>query len=145
MNEWSGGGNVSLKETIEQIDKSLEEYEKNCGIPNTGANEEIEKYFNLSRTQLQKLSADECGEMAYMLAQYNFHLQKCSNTETSRRNWAEDMLKKMTISKVGDYRGYSYEERRLAAIADNEATVKLDKVRIWANMRIDKLNYLRPE
>lgn len=128
--------------TLKRIDAALEEYEKGCGLPKVQIHSEAEQYLNMNHDDINRLSAEYCGEAAIVLAQYSFHLQRCYNAELARMTWAEDSIKRTITENINQVKGASFEERKMQATKQNEYAFKLDQIRTWAKCRADKLSYL---
>lgn len=133
---------LTAKQQLEKIDAALKQYEKTCGLPDIVPHSEAEQYLNISHKELQRLSSEECGEAAVVLAQYSFHLQRCLNAEIARMTWAEDTVKHTITDQLKQQGGNSFEERKMASIKHNEFAYKVDQIRMWAKCRADKLAYL---
>jgi hypothetical protein len=127
---------------LEKVDKALVEYEKGCGIPDTKFHNEAEQYLSMTHNQLQKLTAEQCGEAAIVLAQFGFHLQRNYNTEMARVTWADESCKSTVAPALNQYKAPSFEERKLLAIRDNDYATKIDAIRRWAKVRAERLAYL---
>jgi hypothetical protein len=80
--------------------------------------------------------------MVYLLQQYCFHLQRLINREHARHNWAEAWLQRLGGEKVGDYQGYSYQERLSKAISEYDYLQKLFSIKLQTKERIDRLSFL---
>lgn len=91
---------------------------------------------------LRKLSAVECAESAFVLGQYAHRLQQARNREQARVTWAEQSIRRLIASKVNNYKGVSFEERRLQAVKGDDAAQKLDAIRVKAQLRIDRVSFL---
>jgi hypothetical protein len=136
---------TSAKEQLEHWDKILDEYENRIGLPpiaSPGDKDELEKYLSMDRNVIEKFTGDECAMVAYRLSQYAFYLQRLLNQETARLNWSKSKLKSEIASTVGNYTGYSYEERSGKAINGNEHAMALQKIAIFAQQRADRLTFL---
>jgi hypothetical protein len=72
---------------------------------------------------------------------YALHLQTVYNKEQSRVNWANDNLRRIMANTVHNNQGRSAEERRLIAIKENEYARKLDELKTWAQMIVDRLAF----
>lgn len=136
-------GEVELpKARMDRVTKALDDYEKSVGIPTIEPHSEAEQYLNMTHFQLSKLTAIECGEAAAVLAQYAFHLQRSHNKEAARSNWAEESTDREIAPKLSQYNAYSFKERRMLAVADNEYALNLDKIKSWGKARAERLAYL---
>ena len=132
----------TIEERLGNIDQLLSEYESAIGIPkiykiNT---QKIQEYLQMDRDELKTLNAEDCSEISFALSQASFYVQKEHNKENAKYNWAEAQINGLIAAKVSEYKGYSFDERKLKAIADNSAAIKLQKIKVEAKLRIDRLN-----
>jgi hypothetical protein len=130
------------KQKLERINKALDEYEESKGLIKYKPHNEADRFINMKHSDMQKLTPDELGEAAILLAQFAYHIQRAFNEEVGRVNWAEDEVKRTIAGEVNQYQGSSYEERKLLAIKENEYARKLDYIRSYAKARADRLGYL---
>jgi hypothetical protein len=138
---------LTTKEQVEQWDKVLDEYESSIGLGqysqvHSFTESELNEYFNMNRDAVEKLTPEDCAQISYRLAQYAFFLQRTINRETARHNWAEETIKETIADEINNYKGYGYLEKSLQAIKHNEKATALNKIRKYAQQRIDRLGYL---
>lgn len=138
---------LTTKEQVEQWDKVLDEYESSIGLGqysqvHSFTESELSEYFNMNRDSIEKLTPEDCAQISYRLAQYAFFLQRTINRETARHNWAEETTKETIADEINNYKGYGYLEKSLQAIKHNEKAMALNKIRKYAQQRIDRLSYL---
>lgn len=130
---------------LAEADRLLDQYERSLGLP-AAFDGEVEKeatrLLNLPPSVLKKMSAGECGEAAFCLRQFARHLQRSINRELARVAWAEENIKAVIAKTVHQYRGASFEERKLQAVRENEAASALDKVRVHAKLRVERVSFL---
>ena len=133
---------LSIEERLGKIDLLLQEYESGLGIPKTFKinTQDVEGYLQMSRDELKILDMEECAEISFALSQASFYIQKESNKERAKFNWADAQINGIIASKVSEYKGASFEERKLKAISDNSATMTLNKIKVNAKLRIDRLD-----
>ena len=71
------------KEELEHWDKILDEYESSIGLPassnNSESSQELNQYLSMSRDVIEKLTPEDCFQMAYRLGQMAFHIQRILN------------------------------------------------------------------
>ncbi len=136
---------MNTKDKVKEWDSVLDEYEKGIGLPtyNGGqfANEELEKYFSMDRKVLESMTPQDCGEIAYRLGQFSFHIQRSINRELARVNWAEENIKESIADELNSYKGYGYIEKSTQAIKHNDKANSLNQIRKYAKMRADRLQY----
>lgn len=134
------------KEELEYWDKILDEYELSLGIPpslaSVESSDELNSYLSMNRDAIEKLTPEDCFQIAYRLGQMAFHIQRNLNREIARHNWAEDSLKLVIADDINNYKGYGYMEKLYQAIKNNDKANSLHKIQKYAKQRMDRLSYL---
>lgn len=131
-------------EQMKILDKALDEYECRAGLPaflEKSLHKDIEKYLSMSRDQMEKLTIQDCAEIAVVISSFSFHLQRCLNRENSRVNWASNKLKEIISGKENQYRG-SWDSQFNQAVQENSFTRKLLKLKNYSQQRSDRLTFL---
>jgi uncharacterized protein (UPF0335 family) len=138
--------NKSSKEELQEWDNILDEYESTIGLPkyvSTALPEtELNQYLTMSRDEIEKLSPEDCAQISYRLGQFSFHIQRTINRELARLNWSEDNIKVVIADEINNYKGYGFVEKSLQAIKHNDRASSLNKIKIFAKQRSDRLSYL---
>lgn len=138
--------NKTSKEEVAEWDRILDEYESSIGLSQYNSNilpeHELSQYLTMSRDVLEKLTVDDCGQIAYRLGQFSFHVQRTLNREIARINWAEETLKETIADDINNYKGYGYIEKSAQAIKHNDKAAALNKIKKYAKQRADRLTYL---
>lgn len=139
--------NRSAKEDLQHWDKILDEYEKSLALPEYAASygvseQEINTYLSMSRDEIEKLSPEDCAQIAYRLGQFAFHIQRTINREIARQNWSEETIKETIADELNNYKGYGYVEKSLQAIKHNEKAQALNSIKKFAKQRTDRLSYI---
>lgn len=134
------------KEELKYWDDILDEYEQSIGLPqyrddNLGS-EELNQYLSMNRDMIEKLTPEDCAQIAYRLGQYSFHLQRTVNRELARYNWAEETIKELISDEINNYKGYGYIEKASQAIKHNDRAQSLNNIKKYAKQRSDRLSYL---
>lgn len=136
----------TAKEELQYWDNILDEYEKAISVPSYIANSlsesELNEYLTMNRDQIEKLSPEDCAQIAYRLGQFAFHIQRTLNREIARHNWAEESIKETIADEINNYKGYGYIEKSLQAIKHNDKASSLNNIRKYAKQRIDRLSYI---
>jgi hypothetical protein len=137
----------TTKEQLEHWDKILDEYESSIGLGRYNdvhgfTEDELNTYFTMNRDAVEKLTPEDCAQISYRLAQYAFFLQRTLNREIARHNWAEETTKETIADEINNYKGYGFVEKSLQAIKHNEKASSLNKIKKYAQQRIDRLSYL---
>lgn len=135
------------KEELQYWDKILDDYEQSISLPaysisGSVSETEINSYFSMTRDEIEKLSPEDCAQIAYRLSQFCFHIQRTLNREIARHNWAEETIKDIIADEINNYKGYGYIEKSLQAIKHNEKANSLNGIKKYAKQRIDRLSYM---
>ena len=137
---------MNTKEQVNEWDKILDEYEQSIGMGSYASNSfpegELNQYLTMTRDELEKTTPEVCGEMAYRLGQFAFHVQRSINREISRMNWADESIKETISEEINNYKGYGYTEKAYQAIKNNDKAAALQKIKKYAKQRSDRLQYL---
>ena len=136
----------SNDERLAELDRILDEYESRLGIPvltgEDAVTVEARRILSIAPQNLRKMSALDTAEAAFVMGQYAHRLQQAINREQARVTWATQSILKIIGNKVKDYRGVSFEERRLQAVRDNDSAIRLEEIRVKAQLRIDRVSFL---
>ena len=136
----------TAKEELHYWDTILDEYEKGLSIPiyspSSLPESELNDYLYMNRDTIEKLTPEDCAQIAYRLAQFSFHIQRTLNREIARCNWAEETIKEIIADEVNSYKGYGYIEKSLQAIKHNDKASSLNSIKKYAKQRIDRLSYI---
>lgn len=137
---------MNTKEAVAEWDKVLDEYEKEIGlgsyVSNIFSEDELNTYFQMSRNHIEKLTPEECVEIAYRLGQFSLHTQRTINRENARIHWAEENIKEAIADELNNYKGYGYIEKSSQAIKHNERANKLNQIKKYATQRSDRLQFV---
>jgi hypothetical protein len=135
------------KDELKYWDDILDEYENSIGLgtysdSHSFTENELNLYFTMNRDAIEKLSPEDCAQISYRLAQYAFFLQRTLNREIARHNWAEENIKETIADEINNYKGYGFMEKSLQAIKHNDKATSLNKIKKYAQQRMDRLSYL---
>lgn len=138
--------NMTSKDEVAYWDTILDEYENNVGLPkyrsDTMPESELNNYLTMSRDEIEKLTPEDCGQIALRLNQFSFHTQRTINREQARHDWADDTIKSIIADEINTYKGYGYVEKSMQAIKHNDRASSLNKIKRYAQQRINRLSYL---
>lgn len=130
---------------MEKLDKVLDEYEGLCGLPSFKEEfshpDNIQQYIGMTREQMEKLSPEDCAEIAILLNGFSFHLQRAYNREIARINWAQNLLRNIVSGRECQYRG-SWDSQFAQAVKEDTYCTKLLKLKAYAQQRADRITYL---
>lgn len=133
-------------EKMEVVNKALDDYEKEAGLPEPikpGEEEELQVYFSMSRDEIESLSSKNCAAIAFRLAQYSLYIQRLYNRETSRLSWAKATLSEAISVDLKQYDKFTKHEIKVAQIAkENEFVGKIQSIINYAQQRVDRLYFL---
>lgn len=132
----------SVQKKHEKFQELLNKHLDSLVLSKINQPQDIELYLNLNRDQLAKLSDTECGEIAYIIGQYAFFIQKEENQLAAQLNWIKTYLNQLVLPVVGNYKGYSLDERRAQAERDNEAAQSLIQLQKLLQGKLDASKYL---
>jgi hypothetical protein len=138
--------NRTAKEQLDEWDRILDEYENSIGLSAYKSDlfpeDEISLYFSMSRDHIEKLNPEDCLQIAYRLGQFALHMQRSTNREIARHNWADETIKEVIADEINNYKGYGFLEKSLQAIKHNVKAESLNKIKKYAKQRSDRLSYL---
>ncbi len=143
-------GEISLgtaQEQIEQIENVLDEYESSNGIPSIkppGEANEFDDYFSMNRDVIEKLSAEDCAQIAYRLGQYSYHLQRMFNREKARLAATQKLLDHIVAKHIHNYENRILKhEVKVNLIAQQDSyAMSLTKIINYAEQRVLDLTFL---
>lgn len=101
---------------------------------------EVEEILNYTPVQLKSLPPEQCAEDAVVLNQFCYHIQKSQNYYLSRKNWADSVIK--VKANTSNYNSWSYEERKMSAIKDDNFLRKVYDIFLHTQRISDELNFL---
>lgn len=135
---------LTTQERIAKLDKVLDEYEKQLGLPafqDDLENTEVQRHIQMSQSQIEKLTPEDCAMAALILDSYSFHLQRALNRENARIGWAKHVLKDYISGKESQYTG-SWESQYHQAIKGDDYAKDVFKIQGYAQRRADRITYL---
>lgn len=136
------------KEPIDRmkiLNEKLDEYESSIGLSkykeDQGDSNDVHRYLNMSREQIEKLSIEDCAEAAILLGSLSFHIQRALNREQAVVNWSTNVLRDLISGRETQYKG-SWESQFSQAVKEDGYANKVDKLKTYAKARADRLSYL---
>ena len=134
------------KEQMELVEQALNEYEDSCGLPAVKSpceKDELEKYLLMTRDQIEKLSSEDCGQIAYRLGQFAFYLQRLHNREHARLAWGNNKLNNTIATEINSFDKFMKHEVKVALIKQtNEFAKSVGKIISYTEQRIQRLNFI---
>lgn len=133
---------ITADDEIRKIDNLLKQYEEKNNIHTIKHDPETNRILDLTLDELKKITEIECGIYAYVLSKHAYNIQKLVNEEQARYNWADNRLKQIYGKYGQSCRGYTFEERLLSLVSNNDYARRLHELMGFAQNRIDRLNFL---
>lgn len=127
----------------DRLDDFLDDYEKGIGLPKMRETD-IAKYLNLNSEQLNKMTAEECAEGAYLLNQEALYVQREINKYQAHMGWANSRIMRAIASDIENHGGRFTRDdaRRVMAVKSNSAAQDLQKIVDKAERIISRLSYV---
>ena len=137
---------MTTKEQMDVVNNALDEYESTIGLPSLKSpceKQELETYFSMNRDQIEKLSAEDCGQIAYRLSQFAFYIQRLHNREQARLTWANNKLSDSISSEINSFDKYMKHEMKVSLLKKTNENVKaVADIASYAEQRIQRLNFV---
>jgi hypothetical protein len=144
----SSGKKESVSDRLAAAEARLDAYEASHGVP-SGVPESVKtaamSLLDADPARLAKMPPDELEGGAYSIRRYSLYLQSVVNRERSRVRWAEENMQAMFGALIASQRAYSPGERKAMAIRGNEAASALERVRVEAQLRLDRVGFLKDQ
>lgn len=127
-----------------KMQRLVEEYSVKVGLGKIQPSNDVEKYLNLTEADLRRMSAEDCGIAAYIVAKAMTYVQLQTNQIQADMNWCNQYIQWM-VAKVLHTVGGQYtpvEYKRLLAIQQNDTAQTLYKVVINAQAKLDSMAFV---
>lgn len=142
MTNQTDGESSYAESKIEELRNKLYEYEKQIGFTVKSDNNEGIRLLTATRSELEKMSSEDCGYAAYALTQYVIYLQKMVNYEETTVNWCESAINFVVGKKISQYNAYSFNEKRMLVINDDNFAKEVLRVQIAAKSKVDSMSFI---
>lgn len=130
----------------DKVESILDDYESIQGLSNLtnpGTNNDLNSYLTMDRSQLKALSLTDCSEIAYVLAEYSFYVQRLYNKESATLYWAEKQLLELTCTKLDQFDKYMKHDIKLHCIAkENDVVNKILRIISYGKQVMERLSFL---
>lgn len=126
------------------MNEKLDEFELNIGLPENvlpGSREEFRSYLNMDITVLEKLSQQQCANIAYRLVQFSVYIQRCLNREKAKSKTLTKKIDSIIGPKINQYSG-PWNLQRASAILDDDAAKALNSEIIESEARQERLEFV---
>jgi len=129
---------------ITKVENYIEKFHSDNKLPpslNQSVQMEVEQLLSQDIGEM-KLTAELYGEKALKLSQFSFFLQKQINKENAKIIWLNTKIDGIIGPRLRQQKAYSWEERKLSAIQEDDAAIKFNKLKIMSEMKVASLSYL---
>lgn len=105
---------------------------------------ETEKLLNLTRADLRRMTAEDCGEAAFILNRMATYIQLQYNQIQADIEWCQQNIDAIISRSVDKYGSQylPYEYRRNLAIMQDDVAKKLQGIIVQAKLRLTSLSFL---
>lgn len=143
------GEKKSNQDRLADFERVLNEYTDTLGFATIRYNTDVDQILELSRAQLRGMSTEDCGESAFILAQYAVFIQKEQNRQKVRIDWAERELSDIISREASNYgfggdkgRYVKYDMIRSTVVSGNGAAKALNNIIRHAKARSLELDQI---
>lgn len=126
------------KKHRDEINKALDEYEKQINLPVYQAIEAPE-YLNMKIAELRKKTPQELTEACYLLGQYSLFLTRTINRLLVWRRWGTGKLDELTALNFDKIGNNGWQERMIVARHSSEPCRQINNFLLQVNSRLDRL------
>jgi len=137
---------MSIDEDKAKVEDVLDSYESIQGISvisDPGTKTDLNQYLTMNQSQLQALNISDCAEIAYILAEYAFYIQRLYNKESATLQWAEKKLLEYVCDKLDQFDKYTKYDTKIYCIAkENNAVRKVLRIISYCKQVMERLNFL---
>lgn len=138
-------GPPASSERLQKLDEELDAFERQTGLPQA-----VPPWLETAALALldyepsvfRHMDWAELGEAVYTLERFALSLQQAANRQQSRLTWAQARLSLVIAPDLPHQKAYSFDERKLLAIAANKKAMDLEAIRVEAQTRLDRLAYM---
>lgn len=135
---------MTAEEHLDAKAAELDAFEHKLGLrpvrPETEG--EAVRLLDLVPDAVQAMAPQEALDAAFVLRQFAIHLQRAMNREQAAARAADEGVRRVIAPKLGSMPGYSHDERRMAALRNDDAAMAYENIRIAAMLRVDRVSYL---
>lgn len=111
---------------------------KSHGVIDIEPNDNVAQTLNLKQHDIQRLSSNQCMELAYELYAYAEYLDSILRKQKVAFDWAEDSIWYIIADKMNNYgdKYAKWQQKYFSAIKENPLAADIIKVRNTASARI---------
>lgn len=134
----------NVREQLSEYQSVLDHLAELTKLSKVPLNDDVDEILGMRYATLSKLSAEQCGEYAFILAQYAAHIQVAQNEARAKQNWAHSELVEQSAGVLDSY-GDNYvrmEVKIAKAIKEHENLKLLNDIERKATSIITQLDFI---
>jgi hypothetical protein len=133
----------SAQQILDHLTARLDRWEQKAGLPLTSPPPpEFHRYLEPDRAFLRGLNAEDCGEIALLLTQVAFHLQRLTNHERTTALVLRERIVRRVVAKTGDLAYKTAEEKWHLTLMEEPTLAQMDGLRVAALARAERVSFL---
>ena len=139
----SGNNKSKVIQRLKELDNIFTEYHRKVGLGHPSVQNEVERFINMTPTDMRQLNQEECGEASAILNQSALHLQLEIGKLTARANWCSESIDFCISNTIQQYSKFmSKEYKRAAAIKGDDVAMKFQQALMDTQLRLDLLSFV---
>lgn len=134
----------NIDEKRQKAQNIISHYVKKVGLGKIQIDNEVENILSLSKAEIRRMSPEECGEAAFLIAKESMYVQLEINRISADINWCENYIF-FLISETIDSAGGRYtpfEYRKPIAIKQNDVALQLQTAINNAKLQLESIAYV---
>lgn len=138
-------GPLSANDKATKITDYLDSWENSIGLSQftiSSVENEAIQLLSKGTEERKKMSPYDAGHAAVTLSQFAAYIGRLCQKEEARMAWATDEIHKTVASRLSQQKAYSFQEKLLLAVAENEHAQNLERHRGDAQAKSTRLKYL---
>lgn len=136
------GPDSYIESKLKEMQEKLRQYEASLSFSVKSEHTEATRLMTIGRSELNKMSAEDCGCAAFELIQYSIFLQKTVNYEVAAVKWLESAIDITIAPRISQYQAYGFQEKKLAAVNGDGYAKAANRLRQIAQSRVDDLQFI---
>lgn len=131
---------IGAESFLASADEILEQFIESIGVAIPRPNStEADRLLNLTSEERRRMTPEECLDAEYTLLNYVVYISMMCDRLYAKASFAKDTLRR-TVAKLSDrYEGYTYQEREIKTIANDDNARLLDRARAELEMKKNAL------
>lgn len=134
---------TDIKSKVNVVENYLEDFNKKNGFVITFCDQDKAcRILSMGFSEIRGLSYEDCIDYSILLANYSLYIQKIINRESSLVYFLEESIKKTISNIINQQKAYSYEERYILAVRQDEAAKNFMKEKVHRAMKVSELQFI---